>query len=114
MVMAQFVASTSTTMVIYAGFAIVIVALIWLYVSWLILLLGAQLAFYVQNPQYLRPGRGVITLNSSMRERVALSIMYLIVCDYQTAKHSWTTNRLAEHLDLPGAALTPILDALEH
>ena len=70
-------------MVIYAGFAIVIVALIWLYVSWLILLLGAQLAFYVQNPQYLRPGRGEIQLNASLRERVALSIMYLIVSDYR-------------------------------
>jgi membrane protein len=114
MVMAQFVASASTTMVIYAGFAIVIVALMWLYISWLILLLGAQLAFYVQNPQYLRPGRGLITLNSSMRERVALSIMYLIVNDYRTAQHRWNSNRLAEHLDLPGAALTPILDALEH
>jgi membrane protein len=113
MVMAQFVSSASTTMVIYAGFAFVIVALIWLYVSWLILLLGAQLAFYVQNPQYLRPGRGLIALNSSMRERVALSIMYLIVCDYRSAQHRWTANGLAEHLDLPGAALTPIMDALE-
>lgn len=113
MVFARFVTGTTGTMVIYAGFAIVIVALIWLYVSWLILLLGAQLAFYVQNPQYLRPGRGVITLNPSLRERVALSIMYLIVNDYRTAQHRWTTNRIAEHLDLPGAALTPIVDALE-
>jgi membrane protein len=113
MVFARFVAGSTNTMVIYAGFAIVIVALIWLYVSWLILLLGAQLAFYVQNPQYLRPGRGLITLNSSLRERVALSIMYLIVNDYRTAQHRWTTNRIAEHLELPGAALTPIVDALE-
>src|SRR5690606_7638400 len=70
----SFVASSTRTMVIYAGFAIVIVTLFWLYISWLVLLLGAQLAFYVQNPQYLRPGRGEIRLNSSLRERVALSI----------------------------------------
>ena len=113
MLFSRFVAGSTNTMVIYAGFAIVIVALVWLYISWLILLLGAQLAFYVQNPQYLRPGRGLITLNSSLRERVALSIMYLIVNDYRTAQHRWTTNRIAEHLDLPGAALTPIVDALE-
>nr|WP_298725829.1 YihY/virulence factor BrkB family protein [uncultured Steroidobacter sp.] len=113
MVMARFVSSTTTTTIIYAGFAIVVAALIWVYVSWLILLLGAQLAFYVQNPQYLRPGRGVIALNSSLRERIALSIMYLIVNDYRTAQHRWTVNRLADHLDLPGAALTPIMDALE-
>lgn len=109
----SFVAESTRTMVIYAGFAIVIVALVWLHVSWLILLLGAQLSFYVQNPQYLRPGRSEIQINSSLRERVALSIMYLIVCDYRTARHRWTTNGLAEHLDLPGAALSPIVTALE-
>lgn len=112
-VFASFVSQTSRTMVIYAGFAIVIVALIWLYVSWLILLLGAQLAFYVQNPQYLRPGRGEIQLNSSLRERVALSIMYLIVNDYRAAQRRWTINDLADHLELPGAALGPIVTALE-
>lgn len=101
------------TMVIYAGFAIVIIGLIWLHISWLILLLGAQLAFYVQNPQYLRPGRGEIHLNSSLRERVALSIMYLIVYDFRTTQHRWTINSLADHLQLPGAALGPIVTALE-
>jgi membrane protein len=114
MVMARFVSSTTTTTLIYAGFAIVIVALMWLYISWLILLLGAQLAFYVQNPQYLRPGRGVINLNASLRERVALSIMYLIVNDYRSAQHRWTVNSLADHLQLPGAALAPIMNALEN
>jgi membrane protein len=113
MIFTSFVASSSRTMVIYAGFAIVIVALIWLYISWLVLLLGAQLSFYVQNPHYLRPGRGAITLNASLRERVALSIMYLIVSDYRSAQHRWTTNGLAEHLELPGAALGPIVTALE-
>jgi membrane protein len=112
-VFASFVANSGRTMVIYAGFAVVIVALIWLYVSWLVLLLGAQLSFYVQNPQYLRPGRGEIRLNASLRERVALSIMYLIVHDYGKTKHRWSTNELAEHLELPGAALGPIVTALE-
>jgi membrane protein len=112
-ILTSFFSAGGGTMVIYAGFAIVIIALIWLHVSWLILLLGAQLAFYVQNPQYLRPGRGEIQLNASLRERVALSIMYLIVCDYQTSQHRWTINKLAEHLLLPGAALGPIVTALE-
>jgi len=113
MIFTSFVVQSTRTIVIYASFAIVIVALFWLHVSWLILLLGAQLSFYVQNPQYLRPGRGEITLNASLRERVALSIMYLVVSDYCTATHRWNTNRLAEHLDLPGAGLSPIVTALE-
>jgi len=113
MIFTTFVVESARTIIIYAGFAIVIVALFWLHVSWLILLLGAQLSFYLQNPQYLRPGRGEINLNASLRERVALSIMYLIVSDYRSADHRWNTNKLADHLDLPGAALNPIVDALE-
>jgi membrane protein len=113
MILTSVVQTSGGTMVIYAGFAIVIVALIWVHASWLVLLLGAQLAFYVQNPQYLRPGRGEIRLSATVRERVALSIMYLIVYDYGSAKPRWTTNRLAEHLELPGAALGPIMNALE-
>jgi membrane protein len=109
----SFVAGSSTRELIYAGFAIVLVALFWVYISWLILLLGAQLAFYVQHPQYLRPGRGEIQLNASLRERAALSIVYLIVHDYCTNQNRWSTNALAEHLGLPGAAISGILAALE-
>jgi membrane protein len=112
-VFTSFVAGSTRTVVIYASFAIAIVALIWLYISWLVLLLGAQLSFYVQNPQYLRPGREEIRLNSSLRERVALSIMYLIVCNYRDAQRRWTINELANHLDIPGAAVGPIVTALE-
>lgn len=113
MIFTSFIAGSTRTIVIYASFAIAIVALIWLYISWLVLLLGAQLSFYIQNPQYLRPGRGEIRLNSSLRERVALSIMYLIVGDFRDAQRRWSTNDLADHLDLPGAALGTIVNALE-
>lgn len=113
MIFTSFVAGSTRTVVIYASFAIAIVALVWLYVSWLVLLLGAQLSFYVQNPQYLRPGQEEIRLSASLRERVALSIMYLIVCEYQSAQRRWSVNSLADHLELPGAALGPIVTALE-
>jgi membrane protein len=113
MIFASFIAGSTRTVVIYASFAIAVVALIWLYVSWLVLLLGAQLAFYVQNPQYLRPGHADVQLSSSLRERVALSIMYLIVSTYHQGRERWSINALADHLGLPGAALGPIVTALE-
>ena len=53
----SFIVNVTRNEAIYSGFAIVLAAMIWLQVSWLILLLGAQLAFYVQNPAYLRPGQ---------------------------------------------------------
>jgi len=53
----SFVVNVTRNEAIYSGFAIVLAAMIWLQLSWLILLLGAQLAFYLQNPAYLRPGQ---------------------------------------------------------
>ena len=69
----SFVVSMSRYEAIYSGFAIVIVAMIWLYLSWLILLLGAQLAFYVQNPEYLPLGQRALSASNATRERLALS-----------------------------------------
>lgn len=45
--------SSARLTVIYSGFAIVILFMIWLYISWLILLIGARIAFYLQNPEWL-------------------------------------------------------------
>jgi membrane protein len=104
----------STQMVaVYTGFAIVLTTLIWVYLSWLILLIGAQLAFYVQFPQYLRHGHEDIELCDSDREQAGLSIMYLIGRDYGTGKSYWTAGRLAAELDIPGIALAPVIARLE-
>jgi membrane protein len=100
-------------MAVYTGFAIVLTTLIWVYLSWLILLIGAQLAFYVQCPQYLRHGQEPVELTGSAREQAGLSVMYLIGRDYGAGKNYWTSNGLAAALDLPGTALAPVLACLE-
>ncbi len=60
---AAFVRYVSRLTVVYAGFAIVLTALIWIYLAWLIVMIGAQISFYVQNPHYLRTGQVEIRLD---------------------------------------------------
>ncbi|MGB6308292.1 MAG: YhjD/YihY/BrkB family envelope integrity protein [Steroidobacteraceae bacterium] len=105
--------ASSQMVAVYTGFAIVLTTLIWVYLSWLILLIGAQLAFYVQFPQYLRHGQEAVELTDSDRERLALSVMYLIGRDYDAGKGTWDAGRLATELDIPGVALSPVLARLE-
>ncbi|HWJ35652.1 MAG TPA: YhjD/YihY/BrkB family envelope integrity protein [Steroidobacteraceae bacterium] len=104
---------SSQMMAVYTGFAIVLTTLIWVYLSWLILLIGAQLAFYVQCPQYLRHGQEPVELTGSAREQAGLSVMYLIGRDYGAGKVYWTSNGLAAELDIPSTALAPVLACLE-
>ncbi|HSG63599.1 MAG TPA: YihY/virulence factor BrkB family protein, partial [Gammaproteobacteria bacterium] len=109
---AQFVAGASRTEAIYSGFAIVIVAMLWLYVSWLILLLGAQFTFYYQNPDDLALGRRVLASSNELRERLALSVMLLIATDFDQPGHGWREPGLAAKIGVPRHQLEPIVGAL--
>jgi membrane protein len=112
-IFAAFVVFSSRTQLIYSGFAVVITTLIWLYANWLILLIGAQLAFYHQNPAYLRIGRREPRLSNSMRERLVLNVMYLIGVAFRDSKQSETVRSLARHMKIPSVTLTPIIAGLE-
>jgi membrane protein len=112
-VFTTFIVYSSNLVAVYTGFAIVLTTLIWVYLSWLILLIGAQLAFYLQFPQYLRHGQEPITLSGRDREQVGLSVMYLIACDYSAGRTPWTATLLAAKLDIPGIAIAPVLNLLE-
>jgi membrane protein len=98
---------------IYAGFAVVLLFLFWLYLSWLILLLGAQLSFYVQHPEYLRTGHADIPMTGALRERLALSVMFLLGERFLLGGPRWTTNLLADRLDVPATVLGQVVSALE-
>ncbi|MDP9090526.1 MAG: YihY/virulence factor BrkB family protein [Pseudomonadota bacterium] len=110
---AAFIVYSATLVAVYTGFAIVLTTLIWVYLCWLILLIGAQLAFYVQFPQYLRHGQADVELTGRDREQAALSVMYLIGRDYAAGKIHWTPNALASELDIPSILMAPILNCLE-
>ena len=107
------IAYSSHLVAVYTGFAIVLTTLIWVHLSWLILLIGAKLAFYVQFPQYLRHGQEAIELSGRDCEQTGLSIMYLIGRDYGAAADYWDAGRLAAELDIPSIALAPVLARLE-
>ena len=112
-VVATFIVNSARTMTVYGGFAIAIIALIWLYLNWLVLLVGAQLAFYHQNPAYLRIGRREPRLSSSTRERLALNIMLLVGQAFRDSRATVTIADISEKLRIPSITLEPIVAALE-
>lgn len=97
---------------IYSSFAIAIVALIWVYLSWLVLLLGAQVAFYVQYPERLRLGRDQLRLSIARTERLALGIMQRVSSGFLRGERA-DFGSLSRALDCPARPLESITDALE-
>src|SRR6516162_28762 len=108
-----FVVYSTRLTIVYAGFAFVVAALLWTYFGWLILLAGAQLSFYVQNPAYLRLGLQPLRLSSVELEHLALKLMYFAGRAHVAGGRRWSVNRLADELGLPGIAVAQMASALE-
>jgi membrane protein len=104
---------STQTAVIYAGFAIVLLFLVWLHMSWLIMLLGAQLSFYTQHPEHLRSGHGPIPTTSVLRERIALGAMYLLGQRFVQGGERWKVSDLADRMDVPASVVDGALRLLE-
>jgi membrane protein len=112
-VFTTFIAGASRTALIYSGFAIAITVLIWLYLNWLVLLIGAQLAYYAQNPAFLRIGRREPRLSNSMRERLALNIMFFVGEAFRDPEKQIDIRKLSADLMIPSITLMPVIAALE-
>jgi len=91
---------------------VLILFLIWVYVSWLILLFGAAVAFYRQHPEYILPQSGEPYLSNRMRERAALAVMSLVAQYHHEGKSPWTLVQLSHRLVIPSYALERVLSAL--
>ena len=109
---AAFIASSSKYAAIYSSFAIMILLLIWMYLSWLILLVGSQIAYFVQHPRYMTLHRDPVILSNRIREQLALQLMYLVGYNHFHDKPAWSLDQLIEYLDLPGEPLHRVMRVL--
>jgi len=109
---AEFARTSTQYAAIYSSFAIFLLFLVWLYLNWLILLLGASIAFYSQYPEYLVLEQGEPRLSNRMRERLGLMLMYMIGKSYCEGAAAWTFSGLVQRLGVPTYALQRVLGAL--
>ncbi|HXC60970.1 MAG TPA: YihY/virulence factor BrkB family protein [Steroidobacteraceae bacterium] len=105
---------TSRLTLVYAGFAAIVAVFVWTYLGWLILLAGAQLAFYLQNPQNLRLGHSPLKLSNRERERLALEIMARVALQHHNGEPPCSVDQIARTLALPGATIADMTEQLEH
>lgn len=110
---ARYTTAATQTLAIYATFAIAILALVWLYLCWLTLLIGAQVSFYVQHPEYLRTGYRPLELGARQMEGLALSVMVLAARGFAGSGPRLDVAAVAARLGVPASLLSPVLRRLE-
>jgi len=113
-VFATFVLTSSKYTAIYSAFATLIIFMIWLYLSWLILLIGSSIAFYHQHPEQRNLQSRILRLSNRMREKVSLLIMSLIGQHYYHNKAAWTLEALSNKINVGIEAIGLLVENLVH
>lgn len=109
---ANFMAGSTRYAAIYSGLAIPILFMIWVYIAWLILLIGANIAFYNQFPEFLAARSPDLQLSNRLRERTALCIACEIASRHLRAHPPCGAEQLAEQLRLPTTTVRDLLGIL--
>lgn len=109
---AAFVAGATNYNAIYSSFAIMIFVLIWLYVGWLILLAGCQIACFVQHPSRMNPLLSRVVQAGRAREQAGIALMARVGQRFLAGEPPATREMLARELGLSEAGLSELAAAL--
>ncbi|HEX2933994.1 MAG TPA: YihY/virulence factor BrkB family protein [Bacteroidales bacterium] len=94
---------------IYGGFAALPLFIIWMQLSWLILLFGAKVAFATQHIELYELENETIYLNDYSRRIVANQIAYRVIQNFEKGQKPLTPSDLSTELKIPIRMIKSIL-----
>lgn len=109
----SFLLNSPNYIAIYSAFATLMFFLIWLYLNWVILLLGASISFYHQNSEYITPQRISLKISSSAKELLTMQVLLLICKRYNAMEKEITFEEITEITSTPSIILSQTLESLE-
>jgi len=108
----KFQISVTSYNAIYGAFATLPIFLIWLYLDWIILLLGAEFSFAIQNYKTYTPESALTNISFSTRLRLASMIVGEICEHFEQGKGGWHLESFQERNYLPVRLIKGILCVL--
>ena len=108
-VFAIFVATSANYTAIYSSFAILFFFMIWLYLGWLILLTGSQVAFYLQHPKLVQLEDRQYILSPRLREKEGLWLMMVIARQFHQQQPALNVQQLEVETELTSDSVEELL-----
>lgn len=98
---------------IYGSFAAIPLFLVWLQLSWCIVLFGAELSYSIQNVHLFEQKKGVANISNYYKRMLTITVAHLIIKRFHEEKPPMTCAEIGEKLEIPLKLLHSILDELK-
>jgi membrane protein len=97
---------------LYSVLGAIPIFLVWTYVSWLVVLVGARIAAGHQDPADPRRRLKAPVADSALREEIAVALAAEVARDFVAGSPSASSDALARRLEIPQSVVEEVLDAL--
>ena len=97
---------------IYGSFAALPLFLIWLQLVWVVVLLGCEISFYVQNFDSFKHNDKFSNLSNALKKNIALQVCHFIVQRFANGEKSPDAEEIAQGLLLPVSVVQKTLSVL--
>jgi membrane protein len=94
---------------VYGSFAALPLFLVWMQISWLIVLFGAEISFANQNVGHYEAESESYNISHHMKSIVTLLIVRLVAVNFRNSDPPLTSSAIADKLDLPVRLVRDIL-----
>lgn len=101
------------TSVVYGAFAAIPLVLIWLHISCLLLIVGAELGFAIQNNEMFAYERDLQHMSRRYKDYVMLYLLTIIIRRFEQDEIPLTAHELAQQNQLPIRLVSQLLSRLE-
>ena len=86
---------------IYGSFAALPLFFVWLQLSWLIVLFGAEICFAHQNLETFEYEEECLNVSSSLKRLLALQTLHLMLVRFARGEHPVNARRISHELEIP-------------
>ena len=98
---------------IYGSFAALPLFIIWLQMGWIVVLLGCEISFFIQNYDSYKHNEKFSNLSFSLRKNIALQVCHNIIIRFSNGEVAPNAEQLASELVLPISIIQKTLTALK-